>query len=71
MESQYEEEYIYLISKHDIDRCKKEKENSIGQEKQAEHLARVIILSIVKKIIYAPYCDISYERTQKTYKEQY
>lgn len=70
MESQDEEQHIYLARKYDIDRSEEEKEYSVGQEQQSEHLAGVVIFPVVEEIIYSSDRDIPYEGAEESYEEQ-
>lgn len=70
METQNKEEYIYLARKHDIDRSEEEEKDSIGQEKQTEHLAGVVIFPVVEKAVYPSDGDIPDERAEESDEQQ-
>ncbi len=70
METQDNKEHIYLACKYDIDRSKEEEKDSVGQKEQTEHLAGVVIFSVVEEAVYTSDSDISYERAKKSYEEQ-
>ena len=71
MESEDDEQYIYLAREDDIDRSEEEEQDSVGQKQQTEHLAGIAVFLVVEEIIYSSYSDIAYEGAQKAYEEQY
>jgi hypothetical protein len=70
MESQDDEERLYLRTEYDIHRRQDKEQQSIGQEKDTKHLGDVIIFFAVKQAIDTGYRHIADKGADKSYKEQ-